>query len=146
MVGRSGTGGRGRGEGAVPRGVVVGVVVLMLLVGIGVGAKVLAGRAAEDQVDRRVTAVERMLAGATPEDFLAFNAGRKAEGSVAQAVADQDDFVSVDARAERAVIRFQPGGWWQGFTERCVVAVVTADAVVVEAPKVACVRVDPASY
>ena len=38
-------------------------------------------------------------------------------------------------------IRFQPNGWWSGFTERCVVAEVTATEVVVRIPKTACVRV-----
>ncbi len=135
-----------RGAGLLPRGVVVGAVVVVLVVAAVIAAKVVAGRAAARETDERVGEVEAMLTGSAPEDFLAFNAGRQVEGSVAREVAGQDDFVSVDARAERAVIRFQPEGWWQGFTERCVVAVIRPDRVEVSAPKTACVRIDPDTY
>jgi hypothetical protein len=124
----------------------VAAVVLVVVVAAVVGVKVLADRNATRESDARVAEVEQMLSGSTPEDFLAFNSGRQVEGTVAREVADQGDFVSVDARAGRSVIRFQPEGWWQGFTERCVVAVVRAGGVEVTAPKTACVRVDPASY
>jgi hypothetical protein len=126
--------------------VVVAAVVVVLVVAVVVGVKVLADRSATRESDSRVADVERMLSGSTPEDFLAFNAGRQVQGTVAREVADQGDFVSVDARAERSVIRFQPEGWWQGFTERCVVAVVRPEGAEVAALKTACVRVDPASY
>ena len=135
-----------RGSGAVPRGVVVAALVVLALIVLLVAVKLFADRSAEQQVSTRADQVREMLDGSDPEDFLAFNAGRRAEGSVAATVADQPDFVSVDARAERALIRFQPEGWWQGFTERCVVAVVSSDEVVVDTPKTACVRVDPTSY
>lgn len=135
-----------RGSGAVPRGVVVAAVVVLALIALLVAVKLFADRSAAQQVSTRGDEVREMLDGSDPEDFLAFNSGRQAEGSVAATVADQPDFVSVDARAERALIRFQPEGWWQGFTERCVVAVVSGDGVVVDTPKTACVRVDPSTY
>jgi len=130
----------------VPTGVVVGVVVLLVLAAGAVGVKLFADSAAATEVAERAGEVADLLEGTSPLDFLAFNAGRRTPGSVAAVVADQPDFVSVDARAERAVIRFRPSGWWQGFTERCVVAVVSDAGVIVEEPKVACVRVDPAGY
>lgn len=130
----------------IPRWWIVLAVAVLLVAAGAVGLKVYADRSAAEQVEDRVEEIEEMLVGSTPEDFLAFNSGRKVEGSVAAQVADQPDFVSVDARAAQAVIRFQPKGWWAGFTERCIVAVVRSDGPVVEAPKTACVRVDPAGY
>ncbi len=118
----------------------------VVLVAAGVAAKVLADDAAESQVDDRAAEVETVLDGSTPRDFLAFNSGRSVPDSVAKEVADAEDFVSVDARADRAVIRFQPKGWWAGFTERCIVAVVTDDGTAIHTPKTACVRTDPADY
>ena len=125
---------------------IVVVVVVLVVVGGLVGAKLHADSTAEEQVDDRVAELEEILAGAGPRDFLAFNSGRSVSGSVAQQVADAEDFVSVDARADRAMIRFQPKGWWAGFTERCIVALVTDDGVRFLEPKTACVRVDPEDY
>jgi hypothetical protein len=88
-----------------------------------------------------VDELDEVLRGATPEDFLAFSAGVQREGSVARAVRDQDDFVNVRARAASSFLRFQPAGWWSGFTERCVVAEVTETGVRFRVPKTACVRV-----
>ena len=122
------------------------VVIALLLVVAGVAAKLAADSAAQSQIDQRSTEVDELLAGATPRDFLAFNSGRSVPDSVAKQVADASDFVSVDARADRAMIRFQPKGWWAGFTERCIVAVVTDDGTVVEATKTACVRTDPVDF
>lgn len=113
----------------------------MLVVALAVAGKLLADRAATSATDVRAREIRELLAGATPEDFLAFNAGVKVDGSVAQEVRDQPDFVNVRARAEESFIRFQPEGWWSGFTERCVVAKVRADGVTVVVPKSACVRV-----
>lgn len=124
----------------------VTIAVIVLLVAAGVTAKVIADRSAETRVEELTAEVDELLQGASPRDFLAFNSGRSVPESVAKDVADAPDFVSVDARAERAVIRFQPKGWWAGFTERCVVAVVTDDEVRVLRTKTACVRVDPEDY
>lgn len=118
---------------------VAALVVAMVV--IGVGAKVLGERSAESQTTARAEEIRTLLRDATPEDFLAFNAGVKESGSVAQQVRDQPDFVNVKATADLSFIRFQPNGWWSGFTERCVVAEVTATEVVVRIPKTACVRV-----
>jgi hypothetical protein len=129
-----------------PKGVFVGIAVVVAIVLGVVGIKLLADRAASERTDALVADVHQVLEGTTPQDFLDFNAGSEVEGSVAEEVASREDFVSVDARSERAVIRFQPEGWWQGFTERCVVGVVGSEGVEVIATKTACVRVDPASY
>jgi hypothetical protein len=126
--------------------VIVVVVLVVLVVGGLVGAKLYADVTAESQVEERVEELQVVLGDAGPRDFLAFNSGRSVAGSVAQQVADADDFVSVDARADRAMIRFQPKGWWAGFTERCIVALVTDDGVELLALKTACVRVDPGDY
>jgi hypothetical protein len=125
------------------RGIVAVVVVVVLVVAAVVAAKVLAERAAESAMEEQTAHIERLLARATPEDFLAFNAGVKQPGSVAQRVRDEPDFVNVKATADLSFIRFQPTGWWAGFTERCIVAEVRASGTVVRAPKTACVRVEP---
>lgn len=135
-----------RRDGRIPRGVVVGAVVVVLVVAVVVGLKLLADRSAAQQIDGRSEELLEILDGSTPRDFLAFNSGRSVPGSVAQAVADQSDFVSVDARADRALIRFQPKGWWAGFTERCIVVTVGGSGVQVDEPKLACVRIDPAEH
>lgn len=122
------------------------MVIIAVLAAAGITAKVLADRSAESQLDERAAEVTDLLEGASPRDFLAFNSGRSVPDSVAKEVADAADFVSVDARAERAVIRFQPKGWWAGFTERCVVAVVTEQKTTVLTPKTACVRTDPEDF
>lgn len=121
--------------------VVAASLVILLVVGV-VAAKLLADRAAASATEKRAEEVEELLQGATPEDFLAFNAGVREEGSVAQRVRDEPDFVNVRATADLSFIRFQPEGWWSGFTERCVVAEVGPDGVTVEVPKAACVRVE----
>jgi hypothetical protein len=126
--------------------VIVGVVVVVVLAAAVVGAKLVADRAAQSQVDARSAEIETLLAGAAPHDFLAFNAGSRTAAPVARSTAAQPDFVSVNARADHAVIRFQPEGWWAGFTERCIVAVVSNGDVKVVDTKTACVRTDPASY
>lgn len=118
------------------------MVVVVLLVAAALGGKLLAERAATRAVERRTEQLEEVLRGATPEDFLAFSAGVRQEGSVARAVRDQDDFVNVRARADLSFLRFQPTGWWSGFTERCVVAEVTGAGVRIRTPKTACVRVE----
>lgn len=122
------------------------VVVVVLLLVAGIAAKLLADSAAQSQVDDRAGEVADLLDGASPRDFLAFNSGRSVPDSVAKKVADADDFVNVVARADSAVIRFQPKGWWAGFTERCVVAVVGEDETAVLTPKTACVRTDSEDF
>ena len=123
------------------RGIVVAAVLVLVLVVAAVAAKVLAERSAESQTQDRAEQVRSLLRGATPDDFLAFNAGVKTPGSIAQRVRDQPDFVNVRATADLSFIRFEPDGWWSGFTERCVVAEVTPRGVHVRVPKTACVRV-----
>ena len=123
------------------RGMVVAVVVVLVLAAAAVAAKVMADRTADSATEDRAAEVERLLEGATPDDFLAFNAGVKEPGSIAQETRDQEDFVNVKATADLAFIRFQPSGWWAGFTERCIVAEVTDAGVTTRVPKTACVRV-----
>jgi hypothetical protein len=122
-------------------GVVVSLVVVVALVAAAVTGKALAERTADQAMRERTEQLETLLDGATTEDFLAFNAGVRREGSVAQQVRDQPDFVNVRATADLSFIRFQPDGWWTGFTERCVVARVTRDGARVSVRKTACVRV-----
>ncbi|MCU0261004.1 MAG: hypothetical protein MUE78_08300, partial [Ilumatobacteraceae bacterium] len=118
------------------------VVLVVLAVVVVVGGKFLAERAADAAMADRAQQMEELLDGATPEDFLAFGASLRTDGSLAQRVRDTDGFVNVRARAELAFIRFQPSGWWSGFTERCLVAQVRNDGVTVETPKTACNRVE----
>lgn len=122
-------------------GVTATLVIVVVLVVAAVVGKLLAERAATGATDERADEVEQILSGATPEDFLAFDAGVRREGSIARRVRDQQDFVNVRARADLSFLRFQPTGWWSGFTERCVVAEVTEAGVRVRVPKTACVRV-----
>lgn len=137
---------RSRNLPSVPRGVIVTVVVAaVVLVGLIVTKKVADG-AATTAHEERVAELTEILEGAGPRDFLAFNSGRRVEGSIAARVAAMENFVSVDARSARAVIRVEPRGWWQGFTERCVVAVVSDDGVSFDTPSTACVRVEPSEY
>lgn len=118
------------------------VVAMVVVVFIAVlVTKLVADAAASGTTDRRAAEVRDLLHGATPDDFLAFNAGVRTPGSVAQRVRDQPDFVNVKATADLSFIRFQPDGWWSGFTERCIVAQVRADRITVTVPKSACVRV-----
>ena len=130
-----------RGFFAYHPGVLVGIVLVVLAAAAVVAGKVLADRAATEQTQQRAAEVRRLLRGATPEDFLAANAGERTSGDVADRVRAEPDFQDVQATARVGFIRFQPDGWWAGFTERCVVAEVRAGGVVVRVPKTACVRV-----
>ncbi len=124
------------------RGVtIVGALVLVVVI-VVVVAKLMADSAAASDTEDRAEEIRELLEGATPDDFLAFNAGVQKDGSVAQQVRDQPDFVNVRATADLSFIRFQPEGWWSGFTERCIVAQVRAGGVDVSVPKSACVRVE----
>ena len=120
---------------------VTALVIVLLLLAIGIG-KWSAERTADSATQRRADDIAELLTGATPDDFLAFNAGVKTPGSLASRVRDQDGFVNVKAMADLSFIRFQPSGWWAGFTERCIVAVIRPDGVSVTVPKTACLRVD----
>ncbi len=124
-------------------GVVIGVAVVAVLVGAAFVGKFLADRSADDASTARVAEVTALLDGARPEQFLTYNAGTRVPGSSAAGVADQADLVSVVASSDLAFVRFQPDGWWSAFAERCVVAEVRPDAVVVRTEKRACVRVEP---
>jgi hypothetical protein len=119
---------------------VVGFLVLVALV-IGLG-KLVAERTADTATADRAAQIEQLLDGATPDEFLAFNAGVKTRGSLAEQVRDEPGFVNVKAVADLSFIRFQPSGWWAGFTERCIVAEVRPDGVRVTVPKTACIRVE----
>jgi Tfp pilus assembly protein FimT len=121
--------------------VTTGLVLLVVAVVVVVAGKVLADRAATEETEARAEEVRELLEGTTPEDFLALNAEQGSPDDVARAVQDQPDFVNVRATADLSFIRFQPDGWWAGFTERCVVAEVRAAGVRVTVPKTACVRV-----
>ena len=123
------------------RAIVVSVlVVLLILVVIGIG-KFAAESAADSATQAQAAKIETLLQGASPDDFLAFNAGVKRPGSLAVKVRDEPGFVNVKAVADLSFIRFQPSGWWAGFTERCIVAEVRLDGARVTIPKTACVRV-----
>jgi hypothetical protein len=126
--------------------VVTAAVILILLVVAFFVVKRIADSTATNSTEDRAEEVRTLLDGSTPEDFLEFNSGSQTEGTVAAEMASEDDFVSVVAEADHSVARFQPSGWWQGFTERCIVAVVTEGSVEVHTPKVACIRIDPADY
>ncbi len=123
-----------------PRTVVAVLLAVLALVGI-LGGRLLAVSAADAAMDRRAAEMSDLLADATPEDFLAFDAGVQVDGSLAQRVRDTDGFVNLRARAELVFIKFQPSGWWAGFTERCLVAAVRSDGTTVEVPETACIRV-----
>lgn len=120
--------------------VMVGIALLVVAV---VVAKVVADAAASNATDHRAAEIRELLHGSGPDDFLAFNAGVRRQGSVAQQVRDQPDFVNVRATADLSFIRFQPDGWWSAFTERCIVAAVRDRTIDVSVPKSACVRVSP---
>lgn len=124
------------------RAVTITVLVVLVVVFVLLGGKLLAERAADSATSSRAAELQELLADATPEEFLAFNAGVRRDGSLAQRVRDEPGFVNVTAVADESYIRFQPGGWWAGFTERCIVAVVRADGVTVTVPKTACIRVE----
>lgn len=123
-----------------PAAAVIVVLVVLALV-LGLGGKLLADRAADSAMERRAEEMEELFRDATPEDFLAFGALVQTDGSLAQRVRDTDGFVNVRARAELAFVRFQPSGWWAGFTERCIVVSVRSDGVTIATPKTPCNRV-----
>jgi hypothetical protein len=120
--------------------IAVGLAVLLVLLAVLAG-KLLAESAADSEAEQRAEELRELLGDATPEDFLAFSAGVRQEGSLARRIRDTDGFQNVQANAERAFIRIQPSGWWAGFTERCLVVVVHGDGVTVTVPKTNCVRV-----
>lgn len=125
-------------ENLVVVSVVAVIVAALLLVTLG---KLLAEGAADRAVESRVDQIESLLGDAEPEDLMAFGASVDTDGSLAQRVRDTDGFVNVKAGADLAFVRFQPSGWWSGFTERCVVVLVRPDAVTIETPAIACNRV-----
>lgn len=120
----------------------VGAAVLVL-VGAAVGIKAFAEVRADAVMGERRDALATLLDGAEPADLMAFDAGVRTRGSVAQRVRDTPGFRNVRATADLAFIRFQPTGWWAGFTERCLVVLIRADGVSFEQPKTSCVRVQP---
>ncbi len=123
------------------RGITIAVLVVVVLVAVVLGGKWFAERSADTAMREQADELLVLLDDATPDDFLAFGASVQEAGSLAQRVRDTDGFVNVRARAELAFIRFQPTGWWSGFTERCLVVYVRQDATTVETPKMPCNRV-----
>ena len=123
------------------RGIAIAVLVVAVLVAAVLGGKWFAERSADTAMQQQADELLTMLADATPEDFLAFGASVQEDGSLAQQVRDTDGFVNVRARAELAFIRFQPTGWWSGFTERCLVVYVRQQDTTVQTPKLPCNRV-----
>ncbi len=123
------------------RGIAIAVLVVAVLVAAVLGGKWFAERSADTAMQQQADELLDVLADATPEDFLAFGASVQEDGSLAQQVRDTDGFVNVRARAELAFIRFQPTGWWSGFTERCLVVYVRQDETTVQTPKMPCNRV-----
>lgn len=117
------------------------VVVLVALVAGVLGLRSAAEAAANRELERRVAEIEALLSTAEPRDFLAFGESVQRPGSLAEAVRDEDGFVNLRATAGLTFIRFQPSGWWSGFTERCLVAFVRDDGVTIEVPRTNCVRV-----
>jgi hypothetical protein len=132
-----------RGRLRERRGVVIAVVVVVALIGAVLGFRAAAEGAADQALDRRVDQLESLLGSAEPRDFLAFGESVQQPGSLAEAVRDEDGFVNLRATAGLTFIRFQPSGWWSGFTERCLVALVRDDGVTIEVPRRNCVRVTP---
>ncbi|HTO00067.1 MAG TPA: hypothetical protein VL068_05270 [Microthrixaceae bacterium] len=116
-------------------------IAVFLVLGLGL-AKLAAEKSANSATSAQADAIAEILEGSGPREFMAFNVGVKTPGSLAEQIRDQDGFVNIKAGANSATIRFQPGGWWSGFTERCIVAVVTEGKVSVSVPKVACIRVE----
>ncbi len=123
--------------------VVVGLLILAVVV-IGLG-KVFADGAADRAVQGQVEELEALLGDAEPSDLMAFGASVQTDGSLAQRVRDTDGFVNVKAGADLAFVRFQPSGWWSGFTERCVVVLIRPDGVTFETPSTSCNRVQAPS-
>lgn len=122
-------------------GVVVTVVVvagLVLAAGIG---KLLADRRADAIAEERAGQVAVLLEGSVPSEYLTLNAGTGERGDAPGRLGDAADLESVVAGSQVAFLRFQPDGWWSAFAERCVVAEVRADDLVVRVEKLACARV-----
>ncbi len=124
-----------------PRWLIAAVVLVLVVAGL-VAGKLFAERAADAAMETRSAELEELLADATPEEFLAFSSGVEQPGSIAERTRNLDGFVNVKATASQSFIRFQPSGWWAGFTERCLVAVVRNDGVTITVPKKACIRVE----
>ncbi len=124
-----------------PRWLIGAVVVVLVVAGL-VAGKLFAERAADSAMETRAAELEELLGDATPEEFLAFSSGVEEPGSIAERTRNLDGFVNVKATADQSFIRFQPSGWWAGFTERCLVAVVRAEEVSITVPKTACIRVE----
>lgn len=123
------------------KGIAVAVALLVCAVVVVAAGKFLAEGAADRAVEKRVEEVESLLGDAEPQDLMAFGASVGTDGSMAQRVRDTDGFVNVKAGADLAFVRFQPSGWWSGFTERCIVVLVRTDGVTIETPSVSCNRV-----
>ena len=119
----------------------IAVVVLVMVVASILGFRAAAEAAADQALDRRVAELESLLESAEPRDFLAFGESVQQPGTLAEAVRNEDGFVNLRATAGLTFIRFQPSGWWSGFTERCLVALVRDDGVTIEVPNTNCVRV-----
>lgn len=122
---------------------VLAVAVAVLVVGLMAVAlgKVFAEGAADRAVEERVEEIDSLLGDSEPKDLMAFGASVQTDGSLAQRVRDTDGFVNVKAGADLAFVRFQPTGWWSGFTERCVVVLVRPGDVTIETPATSCNRV-----
>lgn len=130
-----------RGRLRERRGVVIVVVAALVLVGLVIGLRAGAEASANRAMERRVAELDALLGAAEPRDFLAFGESVQQPGSLAEAVRDDEDFVNLRATAGLTFIRFQPSGWWSGFTERCLVALVRDEGVTIEVPRTNCVRV-----
>ncbi len=122
-------------------GVTVTVLVVVgLLLAAGIG-KLLADRQADAVADERAEEVAELLDGTRPPEYLTLNAGTGDPGVAPGRLDGATDLESVVAGSRLAFLRFQPDGWWSAFAERCVVAEVRADEVVVRVEKLACARV-----
>nr|AGC71209.1 hypothetical protein [uncultured bacterium A1Q1_fos_568] len=121
---------------------IAAAVALLVCAVVAVAAgKVLAEGAADRAVENRVAEIDSLLGDTEPQDLMAFGASVGTDGSLAQRVRDTDGFVNVKAGADLAFVRFQPSGWWSGFTERCIVVLVRNDGVTIETPSRSCNRV-----
>lgn len=122
-------------------GVTVTVLVVVgLLLAAGIG-KLLADRRADAVAAERAEEVAGLLEGTRPAEYLTLNAGTGDPGVAPGRLDGATDLESVVAGSRLAFLRFQPDGWWSAFAERCVVAEVRSDDVVVRVEKLACARV-----
>ena len=122
-------------------GVTVTVLVVVgLLLAAGVG-KLLADRRADAVAAERAEEGAGLLEGTRPAEYLTLNAGTGDPGVAPGRLDGATDLESVVAGSRLAFLRFQPDGWWSAFAERCVVAEVRSDDVVVRVEKLACARV-----